>query len=64
MQNGQVSCSPESVIYRLEGKEPNSYNDTGKTEVFIRKEELETCKDGIKVRIGPHSVNVIQIGAV
>lgn len=60
----QVSCSPESVIYRLEGKEANSYNDTGKTEVFIRKEELVTCKDGIKVRIGPHSVNVIQIGAV
>lgn len=54
-------CGAETVIYRLEGKGPGSYNDVGKTEVFIEKEELGICREGMKVKVGPHSVNVIQI---
>lgn len=57
----QTYSGRETVIYRLEGKEPDSYNDVGKTEVFIEKEELGTCKEGMKVRVSPHSVNVIQL---
>ena len=56
----QAYCGAETVIYKLEGKETDSYNDVGKTEVFIEKEELGNCHEGMKVRISPHSVNVIQ----
>lgn len=55
----QAYCGAETVIYKLEGKETDSYNDVGKTEVFIEKEELGNCHEGMKVRISPHSVNVI-----
>lgn len=51
----------EMAVYRLEGKGPDSYNDVGKTEVFIEKEDPGICHEGMKVRIGPHSVNVIRL---
>lgn len=51
-----------AVIYRLEGKGPDSYNDVGREEVFIRKEELGYCRETMTIVIGPHSVNVIQVG--
>lgn len=55
-----------AVIYRLEGKGPDSYNDVGREEVFIRKEELGHCHEAMAIAmtivIGPHSVNVIQVG--
>lgn len=55
-------CGAKAVIYRLEGNGPDSYNDVGRTEVEIKKEELGTCHAGMKIGIGPHSVNVIQVG--
>ena len=51
-----------AVIFRLEGKGPDSYNDVGREEVFIQREELGFCHEDMKIVIGPHSVNVIQVG--
>lgn len=57
----QAYCGAKTTVYRLEGKGPDSYNDMGKVEVYIQKEEPGTCCEGMTVRIGPHSVNVIQL---
>lgn len=51
----------EVTIYRLNGSSPDSYNDVDRTEVEIIEKQLGSFYDGMKIRIAPHSVNIIQI---
>lgn len=55
------SIQGEVTIYRLNGSSPDSYNDVDRTEVEIIEEQLGCFYDGMKIRIAPHSVNIIQI---
>lgn len=50
-----------TVIYRLNGKTEDSYNDVDRTEIFIRKEELGIYHEGMEIMLEPHSVNIIQV---
>lgn len=51
----------EVTIYQLNGSSPDSYNDVDRTEVEIIEKQLGSFYDGMKIRIAPHSVNIIQI---
>lgn len=49
------------VIFRLNGDSRDAYNDVGRTEVKIRKEETVICEKTFSVMLEPHSVNIIQM---
>lgn len=50
-----------AAIYRLNANSADSYNDNGRTEIEIREENKGSFRDGMKIAISPHSVNIIQI---
>lgn len=54
--------SGRAVRYYICGSSPESYNDAGHTGVSVLSEELGMFEEGMKITVGPHSVNVIQIG--
>ena len=57
-------CGEGEVIrYYISGNSTESYNDVDHTEVTIRTEKLGIFKRGMEITAGPHSVNIIRIGA-
>ena len=44
------------------GETTSSYNDIGRTEVEIQAEALGTFRQGMNIRLRPHSVEIIRIG--
>lgn len=50
------------VLYSISGNSTESYNDVDREEVLIEEENLGSYKQGMKVKLNPHSVGVIQIG--
>ena len=50
-----------AVIFRLTGDSRDAYNDVDRTRVRVEKEEAGDCNGRISVKLGPHSVNIIQI---
>lgn len=48
--------------YYICGESPSSYNDIGRTEVFVQEEELNDFTKGMTVCLRPHSVEVFRIG--
>lgn len=50
-------------LYGISGKAPDSYNDVGKNEITIFKENLGDYSTNMEIQLKPHSVNIIQIGA-
>lgn len=54
--------SGRAVRYYICGSSTESYNDAGHTGVSVLSEELGMFEEGMKITVGPHSVNVIQIG--
>lgn len=55
-------CGDNVVIYRLNGVSEDSYNDVGRMEVVVQREELGAYHEGMEIVIHPHSVNIIQVG--
>ncbi|MBQ8638831.1 MAG: alpha-N-arabinofuranosidase [Lachnospiraceae bacterium] len=49
------------IVYEITGESKDSYNDVGRTEVEIMDKNLGRFVPGMKIRLKPHSVNVIQI---
>ena len=47
--------------YYISGNSTESYNDIDRTEVETRSRELGTFREGMKVELPAHSVNIIQI---
>ncbi|MDO4292447.1 MAG: alpha-L-arabinofuranosidase C-terminal domain-containing protein [Eubacteriales bacterium] len=47
--------------YYICGRGTDSYNDVGRTEIGIEKEELGRYEPGMRIRLRPHSVEVIRI---
>lgn len=53
--------SAKVKLYRICGKDKDSYNDIDRTEVQIEEMDLGAYQKDMKVELAPHSVNVIQI---
>ena len=51
----------EAKVFCIEGNGTDSYNDIGRNEVYIKERNLGRYEEGMKVRLEPHSVNVIQV---
>lgn len=49
------------TVLCIEGNGTDSYNDIDRDEVNIKGNELGAYEDGMRVRLAPHSVNVIQV---
>lgn len=52
----------EAVLYTVNAAHKDDYNDIGRTPVCTRHASLGAYKDGLCVRLEPHSVNVLQVG--
>lgn len=48
-------------LYTVNGKTADSYNDIGREEIVIKKQELGAYEKGMRITLSPHSVNVIHI---
>ena len=57
-----LDAEGEAVLYRIAGESTESYNDIGREEVRIEREDLGAYRPGMRVPLKPHSVSVLQIG--
>lgn len=51
----------KAVLYGISGESTESYNDVGRNEVEIQKEELGRFRNAMDLHVMPHSVSVLQI---
>ena len=57
-----MEASGDVNMYYISGDSTEAYNDIGRNDIVIQKENLGIYKPGMEVILAPHMVGVIQIG--